>query len=154
MKLKNGQKIPDSKVFIFDNGPKETTIKELVLRYNIENKITFAGRIKREQVYEYLNKSDVFLNLYDRQNLTNTLWEAMLMGKCVITRGEYNNTREVIKHGQNGYLFSINEKDKIVDCLVKLYNDRSLLDKIGSKGKELKSQVLQCMTTILIEQEK
>ena len=30
MKLKNGQKIPDSKVFIFDNGPKETTIKEII----------------------------------------------------------------------------------------------------------------------------
>jgi len=44
--------------------------------------------------------------------------------------------------GENGYLFPINEKEKIVDCLVKLYNDRALLDKIGSKGKETLEETL------------
>ena len=30
MKIKNGEKLPDAKVFIFDKDPKETSIKEII----------------------------------------------------------------------------------------------------------------------------
>ena len=30
MKLKNGEKLPNSKVFIFDKDPKETSIKQII----------------------------------------------------------------------------------------------------------------------------
>ena len=30
MKIKNGEKLPDAKVFIFDKNPKETSIKEII----------------------------------------------------------------------------------------------------------------------------
>lgn len=129
-------------LLIVGDGTEEFALKELVLKYNIGNSVTFTGRIPQKQVYEYLNKSDVFLNLYDRQNLTNTLWEAMSMGNCVITRSEFENNKEIIKHGQNGYLFPINKKEEIVDCIEILYNNRKLLDKIGSKAKKMVEKLL------------
>ena len=30
MKIKNGEKLPDAKVFIFDKDPKETSIKQII----------------------------------------------------------------------------------------------------------------------------
>jgi len=132
----------DAHLLIIGDGAEETALKRRVKEYNIDDKVTFTGRIQQKEVYVYLNNSDVFINLYDRQNLTNTLWEAMSMGKCVITRSEYDNNRAIIKHGENGYLFPINEKEKIADCILKLYNDRALLDKIGSKGKETVEKIL------------
>ena len=39
MKLKNGEKLPDAKVFIFDKDPKETSIKQIIR----EDKVIIFG---------------------------------------------------------------------------------------------------------------
>ena len=64
------------------------------------------------------------------------------MSKCVITRSEYKNNKEVINHGENGYLYSISEIDDIVEKLIELYNNRILLDQIGMNAKKTLIKIL------------
>ena len=94
-------------LIIIGHGNELNRLKRLVNEYSLDNHVTFTGQLSRKEILSYLKSSDVFLNLYDRQNLSNTLWEAMSMGKCIITRKDLEINREIINHGENGFLFSI-----------------------------------------------
>ena len=132
----------DAVLIIIGDGNEYSNLKKLVEHYGIDKSVIFTGRIEQKKVYEYLNDSDVFLNFYDKQNLTNTMWEAMSMDNCVITRSKYINNKTMIRHRENGYLFSLEEKEQIVDCIIALYENRELLKKMKMKAKESMKNIL------------
>ena len=129
-------------LLIVGSGQEKNNLMKLAEEYNIINNISFTGKIKREKIYSYLNSSHVFLNFYDRQNLSNTLWEAMSMSKCVFTRSEYEINRKILSHGKDAFLFSLNDTDKIVDMLINLYSDRDLLKQVGINARNTMENVI------------
>ena len=129
-------------LIVIGSGQEKTNLVKLADSYNILENISFVGNIKRKRIYNYLKSSHVFLNFYERQNLSNTLWEAMSMSKCVFTRSEYKINREVLTHGENAYLLPIDDIDGIVDELVNLYSSRDLLRQVGFNARETVKNII------------
>jgi len=117
------------------DGPMENLLKETVKIYGIEEKVKFVGRVSQNNVYPYLAISDIFFSLHISQNLSNSLWEAMSMGKCVITRSDILINSKYLTNNVNCLLLDIEDEKVMIHNLRMLNNDRSLVKKIGKNAK-------------------
>lgn len=127
--------VPGSSLKLVGDGPEFQELKRKCLRLGLESNVQFVGRIPRERINQELLSADVFMSCYDCQNLSNTLWEAMSVEKCVFLRREYALNHEIIQHGKNGYLFSIDEPGEAVRCLVELSKDVEKLRAVGKNAR-------------------
>ena len=92
------KKYPDAKLYVAGNPiVREKNVKgrlkissygkyimELIEQYDLEEKVTFTGKLTADQMKERLLKSNVFLCASALENSSNSLGEAMLLGMpCV-----------------------------------------------------------------------
>jgi len=61
--------------------------------------------------------------------------EAHHAGKCVITTTDAGGTKELIVHGENGFLVDPDPKE-LAECMDQLYLDRKLARKMGAAGAD------------------
>ena len=127
---------------IIGDGQERQHLIELVKKFNLMENVKFVGRVQRTEIYDYIEQHSFFINLYDIQNLTNTLWESMQMGKCVISRFDSPLINNIIKNNVNGYLFDINNLEAIANKLMSLHSDKEKLYKIAKSSQETVQKIL------------
>jgi len=66
---------PDTFLFVGGYGPKEKSLKDLVKRFGIEDKVLFTGKIESDQTQKYFNIADIFVlpSIIDSKGDTETL---------------------------------------------------------------------------------
>ena len=88
--------------FVGDGGEK-ARIKKIALKYNTLDKIIFTGRVPRNDVVRYLNESQVFIMISERETFGLVYLEAMARG-CITIASKNEGIDGVIIDGYNGFL--------------------------------------------------
>tara|TARA_B110001452_G_C15127340_1_gene392866 strand:+ start:146 stop:838 length:693 start_codon:yes stop_codon:yes gene_type:complete len=114
-------KHPNIHALIVGDGTEMENLISRVSYLNLQESVTFTGRVPHESVNDYYSIIDVMV--FPRRGLPVTElvtplkpFEAMAMGKCVIC-SDVNALKEFIINGNNGVLF---EKDNVVDLAGKM----------------------------------
>ena len=105
---------------IIGDGKEEKNLKLLTKKLKAENKIEFLGQLKREDVINELNNSDIFTLLSDNETFGLSYLEAMATGNIVIAK-KNDGIDGIIKNNINGFLIENNSKD-LKKCLEKIIN--------------------------------
>ena len=146
------EKIPSIQLNLIGTGTQELTLKELVKQLNLDDCVTFFGKVPQSKIAEVLNQSHVFVSvsLSDGNNIS--LNEAMACDTLCIATNIPANT-QWIQHNQNGFLVEIDAVDALVDYLViaaEKYDEfqqsalpinRKLLEEKGIWGNNMKRMV-------------
>ncbi len=78
--------IPDIRLFLIGQGPLENELKKRCQSLGIENRVFFTGLLSREDVYNYLKNSDVYISTSSYEGLPIGVLEAMGCGKiCIVS---------------------------------------------------------------------
>jgi len=88
----------NAKLWIVGGGPEFSNLLGLS-DYDIHNKISFADQIPRINALRMLTRADIFISTNDYSNVSNSLLQAMEMGKCCIV---LRSGDEIIEHGVTG----------------------------------------------------
>ena len=78
---------------IIGDGVLKKEVNSLIANNNLEN-IHLTGQIEHNQVYSYLEISDVYISLNKLGNLSNTVLEAYKTKKCIIVLDECLKTKK------------------------------------------------------------
>ena len=107
---------PDARFLIVGTGPAAQHYRELARKKGVDKYFTFTGFIEDKRVPSYYACADAVTvpSKFETQGLVTL--EAMACGKAV-AGADYLATREIIKDGENGYLFNPDDPD---DCAKKL----------------------------------
>lgn len=98
------------------DGPQNFFLKNLAKERHLEDRVYFLGT--RKDVPNLLNSSDIFILSSEIEGMSNSLLEAMAMGKrCVVSNIPQN--KELIKDEINGLTFNLYDA---VDCAKKIEN--------------------------------
>lgn len=113
-------KIPSIKLNLIGIGSLEQELKDLVNQLNLEDRVTFFGKVPQLKIVEVLNHSHVFVSvsLSDGNNIS--LNEAMACDNLCIATDIPANT-QWIQHNENGFLVAINDVDALADYLFLAY---------------------------------
>lgn len=126
--------IDNIKVTVCGDGPSLNTYQELNRRIGNQN-VTFLGRVKPNEVNEYLRKTDILVLASLYEGLSHTLLEAISYGKPCLASNIGGNP-EVIVHGYNGLLFDPYNHEELRNQIVKLKQDEEYYNELALNAKE------------------
>lgn len=96
------------------------------INLKIQYPILFINDMKREEIFEYIYPNiDALILLSDRDPLPTVILEAMSNGVIVIAR-DVDGIREIIKHEEDGYIFSYNASIEKIGTLINKVNNFSI----------------------------
>ncbi|MEM5568758.1 glycosyltransferase family 4 protein [Aerococcus viridans] len=110
------------KYLIIGSGELEKELMMEVKRLELENQVIFLGF--RDDIYELLSLSDVFVFPSFREGLSKALMEAMAVGKPVIASNIRGN-KDLINNDEGGLLFDPKNAIQLSESIMKMLNDES-----------------------------
>jgi len=113
-------------------GKSLNNLKKYV-KHNSVSRVYFLGY--RNDVPKILLKSDIVVLVSKREGLPRSIMEAMALGKPIIVSNVRGN-RELVQHGENGYLVNLGDLDGLINYLQKLILDPRLREMMGKKSSE------------------
>lgn len=129
------KKYKNLKYYIIGDGPEKENLLNLVKEYNLQDNIIFLGKLKHDEVMNYMNKCTIFSLPSWQEGFGVVYIEAMLQCKPVIgVKGE--GIEDVIEHNYNGILVSPKNIDEIVNVIDRLLDDKEKRISIGNKAKD------------------
>lgn len=121
---------------IVGTGEKEHELKKYVKQESLKN-VHFLGY--RNDIPEILSQSDIVTLLSYREGLPRCLMEAMVCEKPLVV-SNIRGSRDLVKHGVNGFLVDLGDDRSLVESFKKLINDKDLREKMGQASlKEIQS---------------
>ncbi|MDI6749935.1 MAG: glycosyltransferase [Rhodocyclaceae bacterium] len=119
-------------LLIVGEGPEETSLLHLSEELGLVGRITFAGFQK--QPLPWLATMDVFALTSPSEGLPRVILEAMLLAKPVVA-SNVNGSKEVVVHGETGYLYPYGDIDALAAYLADLLHDPSKRQAFGNAGR-------------------
>ncbi len=124
--------MPNVKAVIVGKGPLENPLKDLTLSLGVSDNILFAGY--QTDIFEWLQKSKVFMLTSDSEGLSLALIEAMACGvPCVVP--DVGELGELVNHGINGYLIQNHSIDDFSASVSSLLSDSLKLKQFSEAAR-------------------
>ena len=91
------------------------------------------GEIPQEQMGALYTRADVVLNCSHSESMSNTLLEAMVLGRPVLA-SDIPGNRAVVRHGETGLLY--HDQESFLQCVFRMAGNREFRNDIGRRAKE------------------
>ncbi|MFH2137094.1 MAG: glycosyltransferase family 4 protein [Candidatus Omnitrophota bacterium] len=127
---------------IAGSGPDKSKLEAIVNEAGIASRVFFLGTVDHEQVKRLLYAADMYVFLPRIHNCTNTMWEAISCGVCILTT-ETESIKEVLISGENCVLISYQRIKELPQVLDSLFNDDEQMRKLGENALKRSQEVLE-----------
>jgi L-malate glycosyltransferase len=128
------KKYNDSCLIIIGDGDLKDELINKVSNAGINNKVTFLGTIKHDDLPDFYQNADVFVLPSLNEGMSNSLLEAMASGLAIIAT-DTGGVKELINE-ENGFIINQKNSADIFSSLEKLYKNKDLLIKIKKNNRE------------------
>lgn len=128
-------KVDDSYILnIIGDGSKYDELKNLIISYNLEDKIILHGRQNKDYINKILMDSSLYLMTSHTESFGIVLIEAMSYGlPCIAYKFDKGNN-EIIKDGYNGYIIDKKNIDEYVKCMKMILDDDVKRSNLGNNA--------------------
>jgi len=123
-------------LIICGEGKEKNNLAELSVRLGIKGRVFFAGRVGREEIWNYYFGADIFMLFTKFESLGMVFWEAMFAGLPVIGSPVGGVIETIGEDGERGFYWKNDISDlsnKIIKCLERSSTERI---KMLEKAKE------------------
>ena len=133
------QRITDKKlkVLLIGPGTKIGHYREVVRSLGLEDTVELTGRIPFNEVSDYHNLLDVFLNVSvdDSESFGVAVVEALACETPVIV-SDVGGLKEVVDHGEYGIVVRKKNPEDIANAVERIINDDAYVKAITEKGRQ------------------
>jgi glycosyltransferase involved in cell wall biosynthesis len=124
---------PEVKFAILGDGTLRPDVEAMTEKLKLAERVVFLGAQK--EVGNYLSLFDVsVLSSIDHEGCSNSILEAMALGKPVVATDIGGNTELVIS-GENGFLVPVREPSALAQAVLSLLDDPKRARQMGEKGQ-------------------
>lgn len=130
------------KLLIAGEGDLRNTWEKLSKSLRISNKVLFIGNVKRDEIVDYYNLSDIMVapSIIDKEGNVDggpvANFESMACGKPQIVTGVLG-IADIIKNGVNGYIVPQRNVKSLTIALEGLIKSKTLRQSMGRANREL-----------------
>ena len=125
------------KLVLVGDGPKKKDYEEIIYRKGLKDKIILVGH--RDDVRDLLNVSDLFVLASRSEGLSCSIIEAMASNLPIVAT-DVGGNRELVKHGESGYLVSVDDPSDLAMKLQILIDNKTQRKQFGKKSREIATQ--------------
>ena len=124
------------KLLIIGNGPQEEYLKNLVIKYELIEKIKFIGRISNDIIHKYFLASDIFVLPSSSEGFPNVILEAMAAGLPIVA-SNVCGLSEILKQNENGLLVEPGVPEDLAKSILILLTNNELRSKMIINNRQL-----------------
>lgn len=125
------------KWYIIGEGPDLNKLKNMATRYDLNNEVIFTG--VKENPYNYIFESNLFVLTSDYEGLPVTLMEAEFLGTKIVTTN-FESAKEIITTSDIGYVVDKNPKE-IAKKIIEIYESVEMYDKKGIEKEYVRNKL-------------
>jgi len=129
--------IGDAHLIIVGEGPLREQLANLARDLKLTDRVTFAGRLPREEVRIVLHAANVFVmpssGIAEAFGLAQV--EAMAAGRPVVNTSLPTTVPKVARHGVEGLTVPPNDANALAVALQTLLDDHALAARLGASGQ-------------------
>jgi len=124
---------PDARLVIAGTGPQAQHLRQLAADLGVADKVTFAGRMERDEMAACLRRSRVALNPSRVDNMPNSVLEALASGVPVVSTN-VGGVPHIVRDGETAVLVPVGDTDAMAAAILRALNDAPLADRLRSAG--------------------
>lgn len=123
---------PDWQLELVGDGPERQRLERFAKELGIKERVHFLG--SQRDVWRFLAKAEIFVlpSLYE--GFPNALVEAMSVPLCCVASDCVAGPREIIAHGESGFLVEPGNEGELAKILARLIRDPELRARTAKKG--------------------
>ncbi len=125
----------DCQLAVAGSGPEEHNLRQLVQELGLTDKVSFLGRLEREQMAAHYQNADIFLNSSRVDNMPNSLLEAMACGLPVVST-DAGGIPRMVTHEQTALLTGIGDVSSLAAAVERLVAEPDLRQSLIAQGLE------------------
>jgi len=130
---------PDLRVLLVGGGPREAALRAQAAEAGIADRVIFTGRVPHAEVQRYYELIDVLAYPRLPIRLTELVTplkplEAMAQGRMFVA-SDVGGHRELIRHGETGFLFKAGEPQALVQSLEDMLARRADWQRIREQAR-------------------
>jgi glycosyltransferase involved in cell wall biosynthesis len=133
----------DVRLFIVGWGPLEQKLMKLTKQLTLQDKVIFTGKLNRQEVFEILSITDLFVLSSHWEGFGIVLAEAMALGKPVVST-DTDGSREVVANGKSGIIVPVNDPRSLTDAILHLLARPDLMLEMGQEGLKRVNKLFNC----------
>jgi len=126
-------------LLMLSDGPLRREAEQYVNKYEIKRKVHFTGYVAFDELVNLMYASDVLV-VTSEETIGTVLFQALACGLAILTSDRVLGWMDVVKPGENGLVFRSRWIDSLVIHLRILAENRTLVDKMKSHSKQLRSE--------------
>ena len=128
-------KYPQAKLIMAGDGNKRDNLEELCRQLKIQDNVTFTGYIEKEQLLNYYEKADIFLNGSRRDNMPISIIEAFSLGLPVVTTNPMG-IPFLVSDGTSGLLSEVDDYEQLAKNAITIVEDAELGKNLARNARE------------------
>lgn len=129
---------PEAHLYLVGDGPERSNLEKLSDSLGIMGNTHFEGFIPPgKDVFRYYKSCDLFVMPSHKETFGITLLEAMASKIPVIVADIDGGPRELIKNGENGFLFPVGDYKILAEKIIEVFENKNLMEKFVSENYSL-----------------
>jgi len=146
------QRHPGWKLEILGEGHQRDALTQRIAAHRLASRVAMPGF--SPQVRQAMRRADLFVLSSRFEGLPNALLEAMAEGVACVSFDCTAGPRELITHGENGWLVPAEDVDGLAAALDTLMQDDALRARLGTRARDVRdlysvSEILGQWNTLL-----
>lgn len=125
----------DTELVVIGDGPYRQELEAETRRRCIAERCHFPGALRGEELVEAINACEVYLITSQSETQSMTMLQASACSLPVVAVRS-GGLPEYVQEEVTGYVVDADDRDGLVDRIVKLLQDRQLACQMGLKGRE------------------
>ncbi len=126
-------------LLLVGGGAQEASLRELVMRMSLGEKVRFAGRVPHSEVHRYYDLIDVLVYPRLPMRLTELVTplkplEAMAQGR-LLAASDVGGHRELIRDQETGVLFKAGDVNALASKVLELLSDRGRWGELRARAR-------------------
>ncbi|MNR28629.1 putative glycosyltransferase EpsD [compost metagenome] len=118
-------------------GTEEASCIKLCQQLGLEDQVKFLGY--RQDIQELMQAADVLALVSRREGLPKVLLEGLAAGKPILAT-DVRGSRDLVIHGDNGYVIPVDDTWAAATALQELYLDPQLRWQMGERSAKMASR--------------
>ena len=131
---------PEYTLHIYGEGEERSRLEEKILSMGLENRVFLPGYSSR--IYDEIWRAALYVSSSDYEGISNSMLEAIALGiPTVCTDCPAGGAGETIRHGVNGLLVPVRDREKLAHAMEKILKDTGLARTLGEAGEKLRHTI-------------
>jgi len=120
---------------IVGDGAQKNMVIDKIYDYDLMDSVNFHGYQNKEYIDKLLHEASLYLMSSYTESFGIVLIEAMSHGIPCLAFTSAEGANDIIENGENGYLISERDKDKMANKIIEVMGDIELRKRLGEKAR-------------------